>query len=217
MGDLALATGDLDAAQAHYRAGLAADAQSVALVRGLARVEAALGRTDEALQLYATLTRRAPQPGYFIEYADLLQADGRRDEARQQLRLADAAQQLFTASGGVDGLTGAVLAEANGDVAGALAQAGGEWSRRQHPDVADAYAWALHLSHQDTAALAIERRALAVGARPASYLYHLGLIELALGDRVNARAHLSEALSSNPAFSVLGAVDARRILRELQP
>jgi len=215
LGDLALAVGDLTTTQAHYRAGLAVDPGSVTLHRGLARVDAALGRTGPALNAYAALTRQAPAPGYLLEYADLLRANGREADADQQVRLAAAAQQLFTASGGIDGLTGAALAEAQGDAATALAQATAEFKRRQHPDVIDAYAWALHLSHQDSPALAQAKRAFANGARPAGYLYHLGMIELAVGDKAAARTHLQEALR-NPAFSALGAADARRALAGLE-
>jgi tetratricopeptide (TPR) repeat protein len=217
LGDLALASGDIAGARTQYQAGLAADPDSVPLQHGLARVDAATGQLDRAIDAYAGLTRRAPTPTYLIEYADLLQAAGRGGEAKAQLGLAAAAQRLFTASGGIDGLTGAVLAEANGDVTAALAQARMEWNRRQHADVADTYAWALHLSHQDSAALALETRALAGGARPAGYLYHLGMIELALGHRVAAQADLGEALRMNPAFSALGAIDARRALAGLEP
>jgi hypothetical protein len=216
LGDLALAGGDIRGAQVQYQAGLAADPQSVALQHGLARVDAALGRTGEALAGYAALTQRAPTPTYLLEYADLLQANGDTAQARTQIGLADAAQRLFVASGGIDGLTGATLAEAQGDDAKALAQATMEWHRRQHPDVADAYAWALHLSHQDSQALAVERRALDLGARPAGYLYHLGMIELGLGDRAGARRDLTAALQTNPAFSALGAADARHALSTLE-
>jgi hypothetical protein len=215
LGDLALANGDITTAQAQYGAGLAVDPESVALQHGMARVDAALGHTDAALAAYARLTQRAPTPGYLLEYADLLQANGKVALARTQLDLADAAERLFTASGGIDGLAGAALAEADANPALALQQAGMEWRRRQHPDVADAYAWALHLSHQDNAALAIERQALAVGASPAGYLYHLGMIELSLGDRGGARRDLTAALRTNPAFSAMGAADARRALTRL--
>lgn len=216
LGDLALANGDIATARAQYRAGHAVDPDSVALLHGMARVDAALGREDAALAAYSRLTQRAPTPTYLLEYADLLQANGISALARTQLDLADAAERLFTTSGGIDGLTGAALAEADGNPALALQQASMEWHRRQHPDVADAYGWALHLSHQDSAAIAIERQALAVGARPAGYLYHLGMIELSLGDRGSARQDLAAALRTNPAFSAMGAADARRALNGLR-
>jgi len=183
LGDLALSAGDLAAADAEYAAGLAAEPSSVALQRGRARVAAMSGRTEEALSAYAALTRRAPTPSYLIEYADLLRSAGREADAHSQLRLATAAHQLFTGNGGVDGLTGAALAEASGQPTRALREAQAEWARRKHADVADTLGWALHLSNRDTEALAYARRANTTGARSAIYAYHLGMIELALGDR----------------------------------
>ena len=216
LGDLALNVGDLGTARSEYAAGLVADPTSVSLRRGQARLAAMSGHLDEALGGYAVITRRMPTPGYLLEYAELLRAAGRDDEARAQLQLATAAHQLFTANGGVDGLTGAAIAEANGDIPAALRGARTEWSRRQFVDVADALGWALHLSNQDSEALGYARRAVDTGARNAGYAYHLGMIELALGDRVAARTHLNLALQLNPQFSPVDAPLARAALAGLE-
>jgi tetratricopeptide (TPR) repeat protein len=216
LGDLALSIGDTATAGTEYAAGLAADPTSVTLLRGQARLAAMTGRVDDALGGYATITRRAPTPSYLLEYAELLRASGRGDEARIQLRLATAAHQLFTANGGVDGLAGAAIAEANGDVPGAVREARAEWSRRQFVDVADTLGWALHRSNEDAEALGYARRAFDTGARSAGYAYHLGMIELALGDRASARTHLSLALRLNPRFSPVDAPLARTALAGLE-
>jgi tetratricopeptide (TPR) repeat protein len=215
LGDLALAAGDLDTAEAQYTAGQAADPSTVALLRGRARVAAARGHLDAALTGYASLTRRAPTPTNLVEYADLLRLAGRAADADTQLRLARAAQDLFVASGGTDGLTAAALAEAAGDPTAAVAAATAEWNRRQHADVADALAWALHLAGRDPEAQTYAALALATGARSAPYAYHAGMIALALGDRAAARGHLTAALTINPYFSPLDAPAARRALAEL--
>ncbi|GAB7044952.1 tetratricopeptide repeat protein [Catenuloplanes indicus] len=208
LGDLAFHRGDLAGAAAAYAAGLAADPGSAALRRGQARVLAAQGRTAAALEIWAGLP---PEAGNLIEYADLLRALGRPGDARAQLALAEAQHGLFTANGGVDGITGAHLAIALGDPDAAVTAARAEYDRRRHPDVADAYAWALHAAGRDAEALPVAREALAGGARPASYLYHLGVIAHALGDP-SWRGHLAEALTRNPAFSPSGAADAGRLL-----
>jgi tetratricopeptide (TPR) repeat protein len=216
LGDLALAAGDPTGAAAQYRAGLDADPASATLQRGQARVAAAQSRLDEALAGYAALTRRAPVPGYLLEYAELLRSAGHQREAEAVLQLATAAHQLFTGNGGVDGLTGAALAEATGRPADALREARSEWARRQHADVADALGWALHLSTRDSEALAYAHRAVDTGARSSTYLYHLGVIERALGDLTSAATHLQQALDINPSFSPLDAPAARAALAELK-
>ncbi len=216
LGDLALAAGDLSTAREHYSAGLAQDPTSVTLQRGQARLAAMSGDLDAALGGYANLTRRAPTPGYLIEYAELLRAAGRESDAQAQLGLATAAHQLFVGNGGADGLTGAALAIANGRPDEAVREAQAEWNRRQFVDVADTLGWALHLSNRDTEAIAYARRAFDSGASSATYAYHLGMVELALGDRSAAREHLTRALQFNPNFSPVDAPSARAALATLE-
>jgi tetratricopeptide (TPR) repeat protein len=144
-----------------------------------------------------------------------LRAHGRDAEAETQLRLAEAAHQLFTANGGVDGLTGAELAEAAGRPADALRQAQSEWDRRQFVDVADRLGWALYLNGRHAEALGYARRAYDTGAQSATYAYHLGMIELALGDRSSAQEQLNRALRINPEFNPLHAPRARAALADL--
>ncbi|GIM90325.1 tetratricopeptide repeat protein [Paractinoplanes toevensis] len=211
LGDLAFGRGDLRSAADEYAAALAADPSATAAQRGRARLRAAQGDLPGALADYADLTARLPGPAYLIEYAELLNIAGR--PATDQLFLAAAAQQLFTANGGQDGLTTAALALATGRPADAVAAARAEWSRRHHPDVADTLAWSLHAAGQDTEALRYARLA---GTQPASYAYHLGVIHLSLGHVAEARTELSRALATNPYFSPTDAPNARRALGALR-
>jgi tetratricopeptide (TPR) repeat protein len=214
LGDLAYHAGDFATAGREYAAGLAAD-PTVEIQRGRARVAAAQGRTDRALADYADLTSRMPNPGYLLEYADLLRAAGRPAEAAERLSTAAAAHRLFTANGGTDGITGAALAAAAGRPADAVREARAEWARRQHADVADALAWSLHLAGGDAEALPYARRAAGTGARSATYAYHLGMIELSLGHLDAARTQLAAALDRNPRFSPVDAPLAEVALAEL--
>ncbi|MEU8000378.1 hypothetical protein AB0B66_04280 [Catellatospora sp. NPDC049111] len=212
LGDLAWHDGDLVAARAAYEAGLAADAAYLPLRHGLARVDAASGRTAEALAGYAALTAASPTPSLLVEHALLLRSLGRAADAEAQLALAQAALDLLTAGGGADDLAAAELALARGDHAAAVRLATGEWQRRKHTDVADTLAWALHQAGRHREALPLARVAAALGARSALHAYHLGMIELALGDRAAARRDLARALRLNPHFSPVDAPAAARAL-----
>ena len=79
----------------------------------------------------------------------------------------------------------------------------------------DAYAWALHMNGRDAEALDAIDTALELGLRNPLYLYHSGMIKLALGDDAGARADLSEALTVNPWFSPLAAPIAVAALDQL--
>jgi tetratricopeptide (TPR) repeat protein len=201
LGELAWQQGQFDEASTEYRAGLAADASYLPLLDGRARLAAAQGRTGEAVTDYANLTARYPSPGYLIEYADLLTASGQPDQARAQLGLASAGLALFTANGGTDDLGAAQLAIAENKPTQAVAAAKREWSRRHFADVADTLAWALHQAGSDREALTYAKRATSSGARNASYLFHLGMIEDSLGRTGDARRDLAAALALNPQFS----------------
>ena len=216
LGDLTIATGDIAGARTQYDAALAADPTSIEAQRGLARAAGMSGDLKDAAERYGALTARTPTPGHLLEYVQVLRAAGRAAEADTQLGLARAAHELFVANGGVDGLTGAALAEASGRPADALAEASAEWSRRQHADVADSLAWALHLTGRDADARTTIDRALGTGARSATYHFHAGMIALALGDRPAARSHLMTALDINPTFSLLDAPAAGQALTTLE-
>ncbi|MEU8076137.1 tetratricopeptide repeat protein [Catellatospora citrea] len=212
LGDLAWHGGDLVAARAAYQAGLAADAGYLPLRHGLVRVDAASGRTAEALAGYAALTAASPTPSLLVEHALLLRSLGRAADAEARLTLAQAALDLLAAAGGGDDLAAAELALARGDHATAVRLATAEWRRRQHTDVADTLAWALHQAGRSAEALPLAKAAAALGARSALHAYHLGMIELTLGDRAAARRDLARALDLNPHFSPVDAPAAARAL-----
>lgn len=212
LGDLAWHGGDLVTARAAYEAGLAADAGYLPLRHGLARVDAASGRTAEALAGYAALNTASPTPSLLVEHALLLRSLGRAADADAQLALAQAALDLLAAGGGGDDLAAAELALARGDHATAVGLATSEWQRRKHTDVADTLAWALNQAGRHREALPLARAAAALGARSALHAYHLGMIELALGDRAAARRDLGRALRLNPHFSPVDAPAAARAL-----
>jgi tetratricopeptide (TPR) repeat protein len=215
LGELAFNNGDLAGAAGHFTNGLEADPTYLPLVQGRAKVAAARGDFNAAIADYANLTARMPTPSMFSEYAELLRAAGRTADADAQLTLAAAAQAVFAANGGTDDLVGATLALAQGKPAEAVKLARQEWQRRQFSDVADTLAWALHAAGNDKEALDFAKKAGALGARNAKYSYHLGMIELALGDRTAARADLKRAIDINPHFSPLDAPIAVRTLTGL--
>jgi Flp pilus assembly protein TadD len=114
-----------------------------------------------------------------------------------------------------DQLGNATFDADHGDPAGALAAARTEWGTRQQVLVADALAWALHRSGDDRDALAYTGKALGLGWRNATFLYHRGVIRHALGDDAGARQDLTEALAVNPHFDVLQAPVAEQLLGSL--
>jgi tetratricopeptide (TPR) repeat protein len=215
LGELAFNDGDPTAALEQYRLGLQAQPTSDPLLAGTAKAEAALGRETEALRDYSTVVNRVPQPEYVLEYGQLLDSLGRSDQARAQYAVLASIQLLFKANGVVDDLTSAVFEADQGSPAAAVEHARAEWGRRHSVLVADALAWALHRAGDDSEALHYAKLANGLGWRNATFAYHLGMIELGLGQRAAARRDLTLALRINPHFSFTQAPKAVTALATL--
>lgn len=215
LGQLAFTVGDLDTAQTEFDAGLAAVPTDPTLALGRARLAAARGDTAAALTGYQQVVDVRPLPEYLVEYGELLESLGRTTDAAAQYDLFDVTQQLFAANGVQDSLTVALRAANRGDPAAAVPAAEAERALRRNIDSADALAWALHSAGRDVEALPLAREATALGTRNASFLYHRGVIEGAVGMTEAARATLTEALTLNPHFSPLYAPRAQAALDRL--
>jgi tetratricopeptide (TPR) repeat protein len=216
LGELAFHSGRLDEAANHYERGLAETPQDAALLQGRAKVAAARGETEQAISTYQTVVSRAPQAQYLLEYAELLDAAGRRTEAGQQYALIAQQQRLADSQGASDDLTAALIAADHGAKDEALRRAEAEWGRRQSVFVADALAWALHVNGRSAEALPFAERAASLGWRNATFAHHRGMILAALGQTEQAQRFLDEALRINPHFSAWHAPIAKRVLGELR-
>ncbi|MCO1653931.1 tetratricopeptide repeat protein [Pseudonocardia humida] len=216
LGELAWSGGRVDEASRHYERGLLADPDHAALRQGRAKVLAATGRLDAAIEAYRVLALRVPLPRYLLEYGELLESAGRADEARAQYRLLDAQRELAEAAGSRDGLAAAQLAADHGDPTEAVALAEAEYAAAPSAFAADALGWALHRAGRDAEALPHTERATALGRRDATTDFHHGMVLAGLGRTGEAIAVLDGALATNPHFSPLHAPTARRTLDALR-
>jgi tetratricopeptide (TPR) repeat protein len=216
LGELAFNSGDLSAAEAYFTKGLRDDPAYVPLLAGRARVEAARGQSENALRDWAVVTERLPQTTYLIEYADLLAALGRDQEAKAQYAIVEATAKLFRARGANVDLELSLFDADHARGAEALVTARAEEARRQSIQVEDAFAWSLHAVGLDAQALVHSNAAAHLGMRNALFWYHRGIIEKSLGQRAAAIASLTQALKINPYFSPLQAPLARKALTDLQ-
>ncbi len=215
LGELAFNAGDPTAALQYAIDALAASPDDPAALAGRAKAEAALGQYETALDHYAAVIERAPDPTYVIEYGELLQFLGRDDEAKVQYELFDTVQQLFSANG-VEPDAGPTLFIANhGDPTEALADAEAGIRTRPFIVMHDAYAWALHRNGRDDEALVEAAKAMQLGTPNALFHYHAGMIRYSLGDLAGARDDLTTALSINPFFNILDAPFAQKALAEI--
>jgi len=212
LGELAWDTGRPVVADQYYTAALAAVPDYPAALAGRAKAARAAGDLAGAERHYRRLVEISPAPQWVTEYGELLDAQGRSEDAQAQYAVGRA-QSRIAAEAGVDTDLELALFDADhGDPAAALRAARDTWSRRQSLQAADAMAWALHVNGRNAEALTFADRALARGTRSALWHYHRGVIADALGQPERARADLTTALELNPHFSALHAPRARALL-----
>ncbi len=216
LGELAFDAGDPNAALGYYNDALSASPGDPAPLAGKARAEAALGQSQTALDHYAEVVRRAPDPGYVAEYGELLESLGRTDEAREQYEVFDATQALLEANGVQPDAAPVLFLANHGEAETALAAAEAGIETQSFLGMHDAYAWALHMSGRNEEALAAINEAMTLGTRSALFHYHAGMIKHALGDLEGAQTELTTALEINPYFNPLAVSTAQHTLAEMR-
>jgi tetratricopeptide (TPR) repeat protein len=215
LGELAWNSGHLTTAAREFGLALCHDPSSLPAVDGRSRVRAARGDVAGAVADHQAVVATLPLPQYLTGFGELLDARGHADQAARQYAVAGAWATLAKAGGVATDLETALFDADHGDHAQALRAARAEWDRRHSVHVADALGWALHANGRDAEALTYAGKANATGYRNASFRYHLGMIEKALGKRDDARRDLAGALALNKDFSPLYAPRARAALASL--
>ncbi len=209
--------GDLERAELEYQRALQDRPDYVYALAGLGRVRAAQGDREGAIQLLNQAVAIVPLPEFVITLGDLYQASGKDDKAEGQYQLVAAIETLHRANG-VDMDMEIALFNADHDrnLADTLTLARKAYANRPSIHAADALAWALYKTGDYAEARRYSAQALQLGTKDSLKLFHAGMIALKLGDKVQARAYLEEALALNPHFSILYADEARSMLEILE-
>src|SRR4051812_38428232 len=213
LGQLEYLRGRLGAARVAYEQALARFPRYAPAEAGLARGEAAAGRTRPAIRRLRGVVDRLPLPEYVIALGETELAAGGRAAARRDLALVGAEEKLLAANG-VNTDTELALFEADhGSPARAIVLARRAWRNAPSVRSADALGWALTSAGRAREGVSWARRALRLGSRDPMFLYHAGSSALRAGDRAAGRRWLRASLRLNPRFSPLYGPRAERSLR----
>jgi tetratricopeptide (TPR) repeat protein len=213
LGKLHFGRGELGAAGREFRRALFALPGYVYALDALARVEAARGRHERAIELSQQAAETVPLPEFVTTLGDLYWSTGQKALAREQYAVVGATERLLRANGVNPDLEIALFRVDHGiglDRALALARS----VQRQRPTIFanDTLAWALARNGRCEEALRYSKQALRLGTRDANLYFHRGMIERCLGDGAEARSWFARALDQNPHFSLVWAPVARRAL-----
>ncbi len=213
MGDIYAQLRDAAEVARQNRIGIAIAPGYVPPTVGLAESHIARGRLEKALGVMEVAAGRLPSLEYMITLGDLYQATGRAAQAEPQY--AAVADKLAKyRSAGVLPDADFIVFYADHDLrpAAALREALSIYRNRPTTKTVDALAWMLHSVGRDHAAWRYARKILHAPDRSSSTLFHAGAIARSLDREEEATRLMRKALQLNPAFSVLQAPIARRIV-----
>jgi tetratricopeptide (TPR) repeat protein len=216
VGKLHFDGGDYAAAEGAYRTALETDPGFPAAAAGLARVEAAHGDYPNAIRRLRALIQRLPLPEYVIALGDTEQAAGMTAAARRDYQLVGAETRLLRANGVNTDAELALFEADHGDPLQAVGLAARAWAAAPSVRSADAYSWALSAVGRDSEALVMSERAMRLGSRDPSFLYHAGMVALRAGRTERAKAFLSRLVSQSPRFNPLYGPRAKRAVEGLR-
>jgi tetratricopeptide (TPR) repeat protein len=211
LGKLHWSVGRIARSDSYFRLALRIVPGYAPALDGLARIEAARGRTGRAIELQRRAVGAIPLPQYVGQLADLLAGAGHEAAAQEQYALVEAIERLQAANGVTLDLETALYRVDHGiRLAGSLALA--RRASAQRPSILgdDVLAWALARAGRCDEALAYSKRSLRLGTRDASFYFHRGMIERCLGGDADARTWFARALATNPHFSLRWSPTARR-------
>jgi tetratricopeptide (TPR) repeat protein len=181
----------------------------------LAHVDAVRGRFGAAVGDARRAADAVPTAQAVSLLADLLERTGRKAEARRQRSTVGVVEQLLRASGVRVDLESAVYRADNRIGPAETVELAGK-ARAARPSIYgdDALAWALARAGRCDEALPLAARALRLGTRDPSLLFHRGYAEGCAGNRAAMRKWYARALDVNPEFSVRWAPVARAALTQ---
>jgi tetratricopeptide (TPR) repeat protein len=209
LGDLEFTRGRLGAAATAYRDSERRFAGFSRAEMGLARVDAARGRTRRALERLRRLVARLPAAPALVELGELELAAGQKARAKRHLALAAEQNRLELAAGVKPDAIFITQEIDHGDARRALRLARAAYAAAPSVRSADAVGWALTRTGQPEAGLRWARRALRLGSRDPLFLFHAGMAAHAAGDNRSARRWLGRLLDQTPRFSPWRSPQAR--------
>jgi tetratricopeptide (TPR) repeat protein len=215
LGNIELAQGRPQRARRAFRTALAKLPRYAPAEAGLARLDIAAGRLEPAIARLRRVVDRLPSQEYVVSLGEAQIAAGHVAEGRRTLELVRAGQRLQAAAGVNTDAELAIFEADYGDPARAVKLARAAWGNAPSVRSADALGWALTRAGRAREGLRYARRALRLGSRDASFLYHAGMNARAAGRKADAQRFLRNALAADPGFSPVHASTARRVLDRL--
>ena len=198
------------AAERLYREALAVFPGYVYALDQLALVEAAKGRTAQAIALERRAVDRIPLPQFVGTLGDLYASRGQTALAAKQVALMAVIVRLLAANGVRTDLEATLYDVDHGiRLTTVVDRARAARADRPSIDGDDVLGWALTRTGRCAAGLVWAGRSLRLGTPDPLKVFHLAMAQRCAGRQTAARASFRRALALNPHFSVLWSPVAR--------
>jgi tetratricopeptide (TPR) repeat protein len=198
LGQLFLAQGELDRADAAFAGALTLSPQRVGATLGAARVAVARGDLPAAIALVADATSRTSLPAAATLLGQLHLQAGDAGAADDAFALVRANEQLLAAAGLDTDLESALFEADHGDPARAVELAEAAYATRHTVFTADALGWALTRAGRPVEAVPFVEESLRLGTASAALHVHAAAAFSAAGQPMEAAAQLRSAFELSP-------------------
>lgn len=181
------------------------------------RIAAAQKKWDVAETHYRAVLESGPDHEALVALGDLAMLQARADEAKTWYDQVQALHLSHKEKGVHDHLGMARFLADHERTPGEALRLALEHGEPRNLHEWDTLAWVWLKQGDPLKAAGYIKKSLDTGTRDAEIHYHAGCIAMAAGDLSTARQYLQKSLSLNPAFSLLQAPEAHRLLEKSQP
>ncbi len=214
LGDELWRNGEFAEAEKVYDEALANFPGYFLAIAAKGRARATVGDYAASIPLLTDAQNRVPNADTIVLLGDIYALQGDAAKAAEQYDLLEVVEQKLGSAGDQKRLA-LSWADRGIKLDKALAIAKSEYEMRKDIYTADILAWTLYKKGQTAEAKATIDEALKLKTNNARFLFHAGMIAKASGDIGEARRLLGLALKLNPAFDLVQAREAKKMLVSL--
>jgi tetratricopeptide (TPR) repeat protein len=184
---------------------------------GLAKIDCARQKTDEAAALLSRAAELTPEHIFLEELADLYEATGQVEGARGTVSIVLSNFEVHEKDGwDVDREYAMFCSNHHINLEEALDRAKRAYDRRpDNIDVLDTYAWALYNNGKPEEAIPYMERALRLKTQNPILHYHAGMIYYAAQQHDEAFLQLQQMIHLNPYVNILYAQNAEKLFQSI--
>ncbi len=215
LGLILLSDGNLLAAEQVLAEALKKTPHNYHVLVAMGKVKTARKDFPAAIELYKQAIAVVPQQEAVVALGDLYRATGQTEAAEKQYALVETIHKLQKASGVRGDMQLAMFyADHDRSLPEALTLAQNEYKTIKNVYAADTLAWCYYKNQRYAEAKTASEAALSRNTPEALFLFHAGMINAKLNDRVTASKYLYRALSLNPNFSPTEVAVAAATLKD---